>query len=109
MVLELSLVGGYRFELPLHNLHICFSSPFAIIWYLSPQFAILCHLSPGASIRPHMNKSIKEHDINIESKSYKFEFLGKLVIRYFCYYLVCFVLKIFNLGFNTNLLCQRKP
>ena len=81
MVSKLSLTVCHAFKLSLHNLHIYF----LIYLFVNPKelFAINC-LSPSVGVEGvemHMRRVLKKYDIHVESKFYKFTFLGKLVVQ----------------------------
>lgn len=80
MVSKLSLTVCHAFKLSLHNLHIYF----LIYLFVNPKelFAFNC-LSPSVGVEgvEMLRKVLKKYDIHVEFKSYKFTFLGKLVVQ----------------------------
>ena len=76
MVLEPGLARGHEFKPLLCNLHVCFPHLVSLLPKL--QFY---GIYPRAGMRLQVREGVKEHDIHIESKSYKLKFLGKLIVQ----------------------------
>ena len=82
MVLELGMVRGCGFVLPLHNLHVCFPHLVAFFLICMSLFSNLLDMNPSSPfISPHVSmglvvrEGVKEHDMYVKPKSCKFKLL----------------------------------
>lgn len=76
----LVLLGSHEFEPPLFNFHGC--SIFSCLEVQKRSICICLFVLPRVGMRLYVRQDVKKHDsyINIETKSYKLKFLGKLLI-----------------------------